>query len=244
MLAQYIDEVQGHLNDSGGQFFTIPRLTGYINRARRRIASVSGCIRIIPPGTQTVPNQEVYPFQAWNALAMQVCPQAQSILSCRSLAIAIGGAWEQADNGQWQITRGSWKPMWKRVIWTDFQARFRIYTGTFYGTISQPGWYSQYGSGPLGALYLAPVPSIIAPMEVDLTLVPKPLLTDNDVEPIPYPWVDAVSYWATVLALWQQQRKEDAQSMAELFNTDLPLCASVVCPQLITNPYGATLRSA
>lgn len=244
MLAQYIDEVQGHLNDSGGQFFTVPRLTGYINRARRRIAAVSGCIRVIPPGTQTVPSQEVYPFAAWNSLVQQICPQAQSVLSCRSLAIGIGGQWTQNSIGQWAITQGTWKPVWKRIVWTDFQARFRIYGGTFYGTISQPGWYAQYGSGPLGALYLAPIPSIAAPMEVDLTIVPKPLKEDDDAEPIPYPWVDAVSYWATVLALWQQQRKEDAQAMAELFNTDLPMCASVVCPQMVMNAYGATMRSA
>jgi hypothetical protein len=96
----------------------------------------------------------------------------------------------------------------------------------------------------LGALYLAPIPSIASPLEVDLTLVPSPLLTDDDIEPIPYPWVDAVSYWAACLAFLQQQRKEDAQAMAELFNSDLPMCASVVCPQMIQNAYGATMRSA
>jgi hypothetical protein len=244
MLAAYIDEVQGHLNDSGGQFFTIPRLTGYINRSRRRIAAVSGCLRFIPPGTHTKPSREIYPFSEWNALAQEVCPGAQSILACRSLAVGLGGSWTQDGDGIWAITKGSWKPLWKRIVWTDFQARFRIYGGTFYGTISQPGWYSQYGEGPAGALYLAPIPSIAAPMEVDLTLIPKPLLTDDDIEPIPYPWVDAVSYWAACLALLQQQRKEDAQNMAEMFNTDLPMCASVVCPQLIMNAYGATLRSA
>ena len=244
MLAAYIDEVQGHLNDSGGQFFTIPRLTGYINRSRRRIAAVSGCLRFIPPGTQTKPGREIYPFSEWNALAMQVCPGAQSILACRSLAVGIGGAWKQDDDGIWSIQKGSWKPVWRRIVWTDFQARFRIYGGTFYGTISQPGWYSQYGEGPAGSLYLAPIPSIASPMEVDLTLIPKPLATDDDIEPIPYPWVDAVSYWAACLALLQQQRKEDAQNMAEMCNTDLPMCASVVCPQMIQNAYGATLRSA
>ena len=112
------------------------------------------------------------------------------------------------------------------------------------GTISQPGWYAQYGEGPLGALYLAPIPSMASPMEVDLTLIPKPLQTDDDIEPIPYPWVDAVSYWAAVMALLQQQRGEDAKSMAELFNADLPMCASVVCPQMIQTTYGAAIRSA
>ena len=82
-----------------------------------------------------------------------------------------------------------------------------------------------------------------APMEVDLTVIPQPLLTDDDAEPIPYPWSDAVSYWAAVLCLLQQQRREDANAMAQLFNSELPLCASVVCPQMIQNVYGATMRS-
>lgn len=244
MLAQYVTEVQNHLNDTEGQFFRIPTLTNYINRARRRIAAVSGCLRLVPPGTQTIPSREVYPFSMWNALVQERMPQAQSILACRSLAVGIGGKWQQDADGVWSIQQGTWKPMWKRIVWTDFQARFRIYGGTFYGTISQPGWWTQYGEGAAGAIYLAPIPSIASPFEVDLTLIPKPLLTDGDIEPIPYPWTDAVSYWATCLALLQQQRKEDAQAMAELFNSDMPMCAAVVCPQMIQNAYGATLRSA
>ena len=244
MLAQYIDEVQSHLNDTQGQFFALPRLTNFINRSRRRIAAVSGCLRVVPPGTQTKPGREVYRFAEWNALVQQICPQAESILACRSLAVGIGGAWGEDEDGNWAIRRGTWKPLWKRIVWTDFQARFRIYGGTFFGTISQPGWYSQYGEGALGSLYLAPIPSIAAPLEVDLTLIPKPLLTDDDIEPIPYPWTDAVSFYAAILGLLQQQRKEDAQAMAEIFQADMPMCASVVCPQLIMNAYGATLRSA
>jgi len=81
-------------------------------------------------------------------------------------------------------------------------------------------------------------------MEVDLTVIPMPLMTDGDSEPIPYPWTDAVSYWAAVMCLLQQQRREDAAAMAELFGTELPMCASVVCPQMIQTAYGATLRSA
>jgi hypothetical protein len=244
MLTAYVSEVQSHLNDTQGQFFAIPQLTSFINRARRRIAAVSGCVRLIPPGLQTKPSREVYPFSEWNALVQQICPQAQSILACRSLAIGIGGQWQEDADGIWSISAGTWKPVWRRTVWTDFQARFRIYGGTFYGTISSPGWYAQYGLGPMGALYLAPIPSIASPMEVDLTIIPKPLLTDDDIEVIPYPWVDAVSYWAAVLALTQQQRKDDAQAMAEMFNNDLPMCAAVVCPQMIQNVYGASMRSA
>jgi hypothetical protein len=249
MLANYINEVQNLLNDNQGQFFVNVTLANYINRARRRIAAVSGCLRVIPPGVQTIPNQEIYTFRSWDALVQMIMPQAQSVLACRSMAVGIGGRWQTTTDDQGNILSasivgGSWKPLWRRIVWTDFQARFRIYGGTFMGTISEPGWFAQYGEGPTGAIYLAPVPTQSLPMEVDLTVIPSPLLTDNDVDPIPYPWRDAVSYWAAMLALLQQQRREDAAAMQALFAAELPLCAAVVCPQMIQTAYGATLRSA
>jgi hypothetical protein len=230
MLASYITDVQNLLNDQQAQFFSIPTLINYINRARRRIAGVSGCVRCIPPGTKTHQGQEVYPFADWISLVQNVMPGAESILHCNSLAVSIGP--------------GGWKPVWRRIPFVDFQARFRIYNGTFYGWISEPGWFAQYGRGPAAALYLAPIPSTSQPMEVDLNIIPAQLLNDSDPEPIPFPWSDSVSYWAATLALLQQQRREDAAAMAALFNNDLPMCASVVCPQLIQNVYGATIRSA
>lgn len=240
MLANYISEVQGLLNDHQGQFFSLPTLTNYINRSRRRIAAVSGCLRVLPPGVLTVPMQEVYPLSAWRSLIQGVMPQAHSILSVRTLAISVGGRWN--DDGT--LVRGSWKPVWKRIPWTDFQARFRIYNGTFIGTLSEPGWWAQYGEGPTAKLYLSPIPTQASPMELDLTVIPAPLLTDNDAEPIPYPWSDAVPYFAAVLALLQQQRTQDAKAMSDTFNLEMPLAAAVVCPQFISNTYGATLRSA
>lgn len=230
MLATYITETQNLLNDAQGQFFSIPTLTNYINRARRRVAGASGCIRVLVSDTKTERGKEVYPFSDWQSFVQEKMPGAQSVLHCRSLAMAIG--------------KGGWKPMWRRLIWTDFQARFRIYNGTFYGVLSEPGWWAQFGAGPMGSIYLAPIPSQIMPFDVDLTCVPAPLLTDNDPEPIPYPWSDAVSYWAAVLCLMQQQRREDAAAMSQLFNSDLPMCAAVVCPQMIQTAYGATIRSA
>lgn len=244
MLAGYLSETRALLNDGAGQFFTDAALTNAINRSRRRIAYMSGCLRVIPPGTTTVPGQEQYPFAQWTALIQEVMPQAQSILACRSVAIGIGGKWLQEPSGEWRVAWGSWKPVWRRIVFTDFQARLRVYGGTFMGSISQPGWWTQYGEGPIAKIFLAPIPTMICPMELDLTLIPQPLLTDDDPDPIPYPWQDAVSYWAAVTALLGQQRREDAAAMQELFVADMPMCASVVCPQMIQNPYGATKRSA
>ena len=177
----------------------------------------------MPPGTQTHPGQEIYPFSDWISLIQGIIPGVESILAVRTLCIAIGAQ--------------GWKPQWRRLVWSDFQARFRIYNGTYYGVITEPGWWAQYGAGPAGALFLAPIPSQACPMDVDLTLVPAPLLSDDSPEPIPYPWCDAVPYWAATLALMAQQRAKDAEAMSLLFNADLPLCASVVCPTLIQSSY-------
>jgi hypothetical protein len=230
MLAQYITDTQDLLNDSQGQFFRDAQLTRYINRARRRIAAASGCIRVVPPGTRTHGGQEIYPFREWLSAVQSVEPGVGHILWVRSLAVSIG--------------IGGWKPLWKRIPYTDFAARMRIYNGTFIGSISEPGWYAQLGEGPAGRIYLAPIPSQSVPFDVDLTCIPAPLLTDGDPEPIPYPWTDAVPYWTGVLCLLQQQRREDASALAQMFNAEMPLCASVVAPQMIVNPYGATMRSA
>lgn len=230
MLSRYVTDTQNLLNDNQGQFFTIPTLTNYVNRSRRRIAAASNCLRLMPKGTRTHPGQEIYPFSDWTALVQDEMPGVESILFVRSLAIAIG--------------KGGWKPTWKQLGFTDFQARMRVFNGTWIGSINEPGWYAQLGSGALGKLYLAPIPSTEMPMDIDATCIPLPLLTDNDPEPIPYPWSDAVCYWAAVLALLQQQRPQDAQAMAQLFNAELPQCAAVVCPMMIVNPYGPALRSA
>lgn len=240
MLAQYVTDTQDLLNDSEGQFFRAPTLHRFINKARRRIAAVSGCIRCIPSGTNTHPQKEVYAFSEWTALAQGQVRGAQEILACRSLSVAMGGRWDT----EGQIIGGGWKPMWRKIPFTDFQARFRVYNRTFLGTISEPGWFAQYGAGPDGKIYLAPIPSQRSPLEVDLTLIPSPLVDDGDPEPIPYPWRDAIPYWSATLCLLQQQRREDAAAMANLFNNDLPMCAAVVCPQMIQTPYGAVMRSA
>lgn len=230
MLAQYIADTQNLLNDAGGQFFSQQTLTSYINRARRRIASASGCVRVLVRA-HTHANQEEYSFHEWTAL-VQAQPGVREILAVRSLAIAIGEG------------PGAWKPLWNRLPWTDFQARFRIWNQAWIGTISYPGFYAQYGFGVSGSVYLAPIPSQEQPMELDASCMPFPLMSDNDPECIQQPWSDAVCYFAAFMCLLQQQRAQDAAALLQLFQTDMPFCASVVAPTMVQAPYGATIRAA
>lgn len=233
MLAEYLAEVQDILNDSSGQFFKPATMTKYINRARRRIAAISACLRCIPDGARTHPGQEIYPFADWISLVQNQMPGTDQILACRSVTVSIG--WGP----------GAWSPMWRQIPFWDFQARFRVYNRTFLGTISEPGWWAQFGSGTRGQLYLAPIPMQEAPLLVDLTLLPAALQDDNDPEPLPFPWTDAVVYWAGVFALMQQQRKDDAKALGDLFAQMMPECAAVVMPVMLQSPYaGGIMRSA
>jgi hypothetical protein len=235
MLAAYVSETQRLLNDRNGQFFDLPTMHDYINRSRRRIAGVSGCLRAqIDNGILTHNGQEQYRLKDWVSVVQGVMPGAGEILYVRSLSIAIGHG------------PGAWRPKWRQVAsFTDFDARFRIWNRTFVGMISEPGWWCQLGSGMAGIIYLAPIPSLEAPLSVDLQIIPAPLLDDEDPEPLPYPWNDAVAFWAATMCLMQQQRREDAQAMTTLFNYMLPEAAAVVCPQLIQTNYGpGHIRSA
>ena len=229
MLQTYIADTQNLLNDAGGQFHGVPTLTNYINRSRRRIAAASGCVRLLIRA-KTFPNQESYEFPAWAAIA-QATPGVREILAVRTLAVAIGPG------------DGAWKPVWNRLVWSDFQARFRIWNHAWIGTISYPGFWAQHGFGTTGSLYLAPIPSELQPMELDCSCMPFPLQNDDDPECIPQPWCDAVPFYAAWLCLLQQQRPQDATAMLQVFQLELPFCASVVSPQMIQSPYGAVVRS-
>jgi len=230
MLAAYIADTQNLLNDVGSQFFNESTLTNYINRSRRRVAWASGCVRVLIRAT-TVPDQQEYKFHEWTAIA-QATPGVREIYAIRSLGIAIGPG------------DGAWKPLWSRIPFTDWQARFGIWNRAWRGTISYPGFYAQFGFGTAGSIFLAPIPSQDQPMEMDTSCTPFPLQTDNDPEAIPQPWSDVVPYYAAFLGLLQQQRKEDAAAMMQIMTADLPFAASVVNVQSIVAPYGAAMRSA
>lgn len=230
MLTEYISTTQNFLNDALAQFFSVPVLTTYVNRARRKIAAASGSVRVLIK-THTHANQEAYNFSEWTSIA-QLTPGVKEVLAVRSLAIAIGPG------------EGAWMPSWNRVPFTDFNARFRIWNRSWLGTISYPGYYSQYGFGTGGSVFLAPIPSQEQPMQLDCSCQVFPLENDDDPEPLPYPWTDAVAYYAAWLCLIQQQRREDAQAMLQVFASELPFAASVVAPQSVTSPYGAVVRSS
>jgi hypothetical protein len=73
------------------------------------------------------------------------------------------------------------------------------------------------GGVATGIIFLDPIPDQAYTLLLDCVCYPVILTTDGVAEAIPYPWTDAIPYFATYLALMDLQRYEEALKMKELY---------------------------
>lgn len=200
-LNAYLSNVERLLHDPSNQFWSVADLTAYINQARGQVASESQSVRVLAPtGTgnnQTVVGQEVYKFSDVNAFVQQTAG-VSSILMVRTIAVS------------W----GAMRPILDQLVWSDFQAYLRSYSS---GVQGQPAFWAQYGQGEGGSVYMWPIPSSVMNMDWDCICTPIDLATDSDTEAIPYPWTDAVAFFAAYLAQLNAQRPEQAKQMFDQY---------------------------
>ena len=110
----------------------------------------------------------------------------------------------------------------------------RNYVSTFQDV---PGIAAQYGQGVSGSLYLYPVPNAPYTMEWDCTCLPAVLASDTDVEMLPYPWTDAVPYFAAYLCYNGAGRNADADRMWQLYDRFGKRGRAFSQRSLTVNPY-------
>lgn len=144
----------------------------------------------------TVAGQEVYQFSTANTLAA-LTSGVSKIIGVYSVACAWGA-------------NAAMKPILNPMIWSEFQAYLRAYNT---GMESYPTIWSQYGQGVSGSIYLWPLPSQASQMDWDCYCLPTDLTSDTTTEIIPYPWTDAVPYYAAYLAYSGQQKLLEAERM-------------------------------
>lgn len=143
--------------------------------------------------------QEVYTFASRNAAA-QLTPGVSAVQG----VLSVAASW------------GSSKPTLDRKTWGEFQANYRVWAN---GWLNNPAVWSQYGQGAGASVYLAPIPSSAFSMDWDTFCTPLPLASDSDPEALPYPWTDAVQYFAAYLALENAQRSSDAAAKFAQYKT-------------------------
>jgi hypothetical protein len=173
--------------------------------------SVSGSNATFTPtvdnSATTVTGQEVVNFStlnglltAWNAGPIVALQGMSQVIKVFSVACNQSG---------------TYKPMLTEKIWSEFQAYLRIYSNT---QMNYPIYWSQFGQGVAGSLYLFPWPAQPLQLDVDVCCTPINLVTDGTAEAIPYPWTDAVPYYAAYLAYENSSRKEDADRMFKMYS--------------------------
>lgn len=154
----------------------------------------------LSPFAATVAAQEEYPFSQFNPLILSTGTGVASILAIRSVAVS------------W----GSMKPTLRFMAWGDFQAYLRAYN---VGVQGYPRVWSQYGSGAGGKICLWPVPSQQAQMDLDCICLPTDLKTAADLEPIPYPWTNAVTWKAAWLAVVGEGNERQGVVFGQHYNS-------------------------
>ena len=220
MLNSYLTDVQTLLHDFNLQFYGSPlSLTTLINKARLRIAGMSQCIRVLVPNASfsTTTSQNIYTFASLNPY-VQTTPGVNQIQGVFSVA----------------VSQGTIKPVLDQLPWQAMQAYMLSYNNQF--TSYCTAW-SQYSYGTNGSIYLWPIPSGAFPTDIDTYCLPIALATDTDVEAIPYPWTEAVPYYAAYWALMNAQRLEEAKFMKEEYMRCLTDARSMSTPPNIPTMY-------
>jgi hypothetical protein len=119
---------------------------------------------------------------------------------------------------------------------SEYQALIRQYSSGFYQYV--PAYFSQFGQGVRGSLYMYPIPNQTYQLEIDCICLPSDLVSDQDYEAIPDPWTDAVPYFAAHLAYLELQNLNAAKFYEDLFDKRLSGYSSAARSGRRMNPYG------
>ncbi len=178
------------------------------------------------PSAQCTVGQEVYNFTSFTNLIQSTTTGADSILAIRTIAVSWGGT----------------KPVLNYMEWGDFQAYLRANNVAVQGL---PVCWSQFGRGTTGSFYLWPIPSQTSQMDLDCICLPQDLDSTGvtGLEPIPYPFTNAVPYKAAQIAvLGYSDLRELSDRYEAHFQKRMEFASAAVHPALVPNYYSSHSR--
>lgn len=219
MLTAYLNATQLLLQNPAAPtpLYSNANLTTWINTARGQLAGESESIRVL--GTLTLIASTVsYNFSSITLSGMGV----QKVANVRMATIAVPGGSQNLSFRPWE--------------WFNYFYNAQV---SIVGALFPTDW-TQYGQGVNGTLYLYPPPATTATVTLDTVCYPIPLVDDTTVEAIPYPWTDAVPYFAAYLALLSAQsanRQADANRMFERYTEFSNRARRLSNPSVLTYQY-------
>lgn len=208
-LTNYIAQVQRLLHDSSGSLYSTTDLAAYINQGRLQIASEGMCVRGLL-SLNTAAAQQVYAF---SSIVVTSLPGASYVLTVRKAGLNFSTSLAGR-------------------IWDWFYNYCVLAPAT-----GSPTVWSQLGQGASGNLYLWPTPIAIAALSLDCVLVPISLIDDTTIEILPYPWTDAIQYYAAYMAYFNSQRSSDADRMWQEFQKYMQRARDMSTPTALPRNY-------
>lgn len=190
MLNAYLAAVQNLIQSPSAPnpLVSTATLTADINTARSQVALDAECIRQLF-NMALVSGTRAYAFSSFTNAGAGVQPAPLAV--------------RQALISNAEITVRPWE-------WFVSYCLIAVESGT-------PTVCAQQGQGQGGILNFWPTPNASFTLVADVVGLPLPLASDTDPEAIPYPWTDAVPFYAAWLALMSMQRQADAQLMLERY---------------------------
>lgn len=218
------------VDDPNNAVYSTTQVTQAINLARTQLAGDAECLRQMAV-IKTVGNQQSY---AWvNATFVgfpDITPGLGGILSVRSIArqLPVSGGLVKLYGLQWE--------------------RFYSYHAMMAApsqTGGIPTRWATYQPGVGGIFWVHPNPDGAYPLQLDPVCYPLPLAADDStVEALPYPWTDAIPYWAAYqLYLWKQ-READAQEMFKLYRLFALRGTQLTTPSQLPDNYPGGAQAA
>jgi len=215
-LFTYLQDTQRLLADARQGIMNPADLTIYINRARRILAGEAECVRVYANLVLT-PGQRQYGFSAVNVAAVN--PAVEAPFNARFLWYVVG-------EGQKALRPRGW----------PWFAQYKLNNPV--PNTGVPQVWSQYGQGDSGSIFFDPVPDDAYTIILDTVCVPIELVDSTTAEAIPYPWTDAVPFFAAYTALLTAQaRKEDAAMMLQQYEEYKNRARKISNPSILPGLY-------
>ena len=181
---------------TGGGNFNNPNFSPDFNLN----SSASGTVGAVQNRMMTIPGVERYPFEGFFNPVLRAeyagCDQVIDAIAC---AVNWGG---------------TVRPQLDWMPWDDFQAYARAYAVL---NTNYPALWTVYNDGPMGEVWLFPVPSQANEIELDVSATPTPLYSDSDPDAIPEGFRDSIKFKAASLAFMSSGRFASAQMLDDLF---------------------------
>lgn len=118
------------------------------------------------------------------------------------------------------------------LSWSDFNVRLRFWQNY----IGRPLAFSNYGQENI---YIGPIPDEAYQLEIDTVILPLPLVTNNEVDPIKDPYTSSVKFYAAYLAKYYEQSYGEAEIYKQEYNKQTASVLTSVFTRRIPTPYSS-----